>query len=542
MNLESEDEQSQIFQDRLGQWVSSQGFWFQLRHSLSGGVSNGSFLYHLFKLLSRIVIFGLIAVAGVWLFLSFKTGAESYRAELESSLKDSLDAETIELKSSNVSRGELYIGSLDAEGAKTAPYTNFELRGLKCDRVVLDQFRSNWDPGLIKISKLDIDLKAGADTEESATGFAEVYLHESEQVAVDAIDIVDTNISWGYSDRTRGSIRKSSLQAQRTPGGWRLRLRGGLFSQNWLKELQIVRMDAELTEEGLFIESAEFQKGDGKVIFKEIRLIAGQRPDLSGMVELKSVDLATIIPIKAADYLEGKITTTLTVSGSTNATEGVGFAGRVRLGDEDLVALRDEIPLLRALSVADAFNNYRRLEFRDGSFNMKTSGGRLKIDNINLKASDILTLKGKLSTRPPSLEELKLMRESGFSGGRNESGESDDESATTLRDMLANTGGSGKNLGILDDPAAVEFQRLGLNAEEDGDDASANDVVFLTNQYAGELEITLRANAFERAPNLAKEYPLDIQSGRVPMKLSLEGTIFDITKDTAEKIYRLGTR
>lgn len=542
MNAESENEQSQIFQERLGQWVSSQGFWFQLRHSMSGGVTSGRFVFHLFKLVSRVFIFGVLLLLAAWAFLSFKTGAEDFRVELESSLQKNLHAEEMDLKLSEVSNGELYIGFASALGAESAPYSEFEIRGLRCDRVVLDQFRREWDPGLIEISRLDINLKAGADTEEIAASFGEVYLQDSENVIVDSIEITEANIGWGYSDRTKGSISKSLLKAQRIHGGWRLRLRGGFFTQNWLKDLEIVQMDAEFTKSGLIIQSAEFQKGDGRVSFEGISLTAGKTPEVSGKVVLNEVALESIIPRRAANYLEGIISTDLAVSGSVNSKDGVGFAGKVRLEEKNLIALHDEIPLLRALSVADAYNNYRRLEFRKGSFSLKTRGGGMEINGINLKASDILTLEGDLSSRPPSSEELKSIREASLLGGQEVVGGGAAESASTLAEMLANAESDDDRFGVLESTTETEFKRLGLSMGDDENYGPAEDVVFLTNQYEGNLRLTLRPNAFERAPNLAAEYPVDVQSGRVPMEINLKGPIHDITSETAEKIYRLGTR
>ncbi len=263
MNVEAETEQSQNFQDRLGQWVSSQGFWFQLRYSFSGGGAKGTFLFHFLKLIARVTVFVAILAVIAWIFIVRQTGTQSYREAFRETFHEKLNAEEVDLKNFDIGKGEFYIGLLGATGGEDTFFTGFEARSLKCRMSILDRFRDTWDPGLIEISRLELGLRAGADSEEAARGMADVLFQDSEKVRIDGLQVEDTNIRWGYSVRTRGSILGSQMRAQRVSDGWRLRFRGGTFTQNWLKKLEIVELDVVVDRTGVNFEKGTFRKGEG---------------------------------------------------------------------------------------------------------------------------------------------------------------------------------------------------------------------------------------------------------------------------------------
>ena len=52
-----ESEQSQNFNERLSQWVANQGFWFQVRYSMSGSGMKGRAMFHLLRIGFRLLVF-----------------------------------------------------------------------------------------------------------------------------------------------------------------------------------------------------------------------------------------------------------------------------------------------------------------------------------------------------------------------------------------------------------------------------------------------------------------------------------------------------
>ncbi len=544
MNVEVENEQSQNFQERLGQWVSSQGFWFQLRYSFSGGGAKGAFLFHFLKLVARVSVFLVIVAIGVWIFLVRQTDTDGYVESLQEALKEKLSATEVDLKHFDIEQGEFYIGLLGATGDEDTFFTGLDIRSLKCRQGMLDRFREQWDPGLIEISRLDLGLRAGADSDEAAQGMADVLFQDSEKIRIDAIQVADANIRWGYSERTRGAVLGSKMRAQRVPEGWRLRFRGGTFTQNWLKKLEIKELDVLCDRNGVTIEKGTFIKGEGFVFFKGIKIRAGQRPAVSGAVALRKVNVSSIVPVVTRNFVEGTISGEFEVSGSTNSTEGLGFEGDVNLEGEDVLILRDRVHLLRALSVVDAFNNYRRLDFRNGSFHLKSLGGRLEVTDVNLRAGDIFTMEGNMTVRQPTDDESRLFNDAGGANAFGDAILNDDELGDAINLTLEGAAGDSESnrIGFAKQGEDTLFERLGLTIENRRQQEKAAERLFQSNQYGGKFTVTLPKDAFDRAPKLAERYPHDPQTGRIVVDVPLEGVLYEVTLPQAEEIYKLGTR
>ena len=61
-------------------------------------------------------------------------------------------------------------------------------------------------------------------------------------------------------------------------------------------------------------------------------------------------------------------------------------------------------------------------------------------------------------------------------------------------------------------------------------------------RYEGDLRITVPGDAFENTPRLRATYPVDPESGRIPIQVPLKGNIYEITHEQAEEIYLQGRR
>lgn len=539
MNGQPESDQSQNFHERLSQWVSSQGFWFQLRYSFSGGGAKGALTFHMFRLAVRVTIFLLIAAAAGWIFLINQSNSGSYSEEVITALKESLKAEEIELKGLVREQGEFSIGRLAMSGGEDTFFTVMEASTLKCKIRLFDTFKKDWDPGAITISRLDLGLRAGADSSKAAESMADVLFQKSGKMKLSTIVVNDTSLRWGYSERTRGSILGSKMRAVKTPDGWRLRFRGGTFTQNWLKRLEVVELDVVFSREGIVFEKAVFKKDQGFVTLQNMKVKAGERPEVSGTMDLRKIDISSIVPLGVRNFVEGTISGEFKVSGSTNSVGGVGFEGDVVLAGDDLIVLRDRVHLLRALSVVDAFNNYRRLDFRKGSFRMKTRAGRMEVTDVKLRAGDLFTMQGDMTVRLPTAEESI-----GFQNvGDGEDGAilNDDGLDITLKRAAKGLGQS-KGVGFAKSRDESLFDRLGLSIENRRLKDKAAERLTRTYRYEGLFTVTLLRDAFARAPKLQKMYPGNGANGRVVMDVPLEGVLYDVTLKQANEIYEKGAR
>jgi hypothetical protein len=544
MNGQPESEQLQNFHERLSHWVSSQGFWFQLRYSLSGGGSKGALTFHVLRLSARLAVFSILVAAGLFIFLFKQTGMESYRQELRNSIKEKLGATEIELGGFERQQGEFYISKLALAGSERTFFTGLEIRNIKCKRSIFDSFRKEWDPGLISISRADLGLRAGSDSSAAAESMADVYFQDTGNLKLNSILVNDMSIRWGYSERTRGSIRNSKMRAERIPEGWKLKFTGGTFTQNWLKRLEIEELDVVFGRNGIVFEKAVFRKSQGYVTLTNLKVKAGERPEVSGKMNLRKVSLTSIVPVGVRNFVEGAISGELKVFGSTNSTEGVGFEGDIALEGEDIVTLRDRIHLLRALSVVDAFNNYRRIDFRDGSFHMKTHGGKMELSAVKVSAGSQLGMKGEMTVRLPTTEEMAAYSASG-SNGDDSAILTDDElegDADITLERAAAKAADARRVGFGKDEEETLFEKLGLRIENRRLEEKAAERLSHSYRYEGLFELSLPKETFEKAPKLGEIYPAREADGRILMEVPLSGVLYDLTLGQADEIYEKGAR
>lgn len=408
-----ESEQSQNFNERLSQWVANQGYWFQVRYSISGSGTTGTAMFHLMRLSVRLLIFLLIASAGYWVYLVKRTGSEGFREDFQRVMEESLSATESMMGGLVVERGQFVINRLATTGSGETFFSSFEARNIRGKIGLLHGQGRRWDPGTISISKLDLELNAGADDAEAAERISAAIFRFSPDVVITNLDVTDASLRWGYSERTRGSISNSAMKVQRGKDTLRMSFQGGTFSQNWLRDLEIVSLVINATPDGLVFEQAKFQRKRGTVDFSGLSVSGGQRPGVDGIAKIRMLDLENALPAALTSFVEGSISGDFKVSGSTNTSEGIGFEGQVTLDGQDKIMLRDRVFLLKALSVVDYVRNYHRTDFSSGSFSMKSGGGSLVLSDVSLTADELLTLEGGMRVRLPTAEETRIAMQQG---------------------------------------------------------------------------------------------------------------------------------
>ena len=259
------------------------------------------------RLTARFAVFLLIVAAGGWVYLLKQSDMSSYQERFQSTLKEKLGANEIELRGLERRQGQFSISRLTMSGKESTFFTGLEVRNLKCRKTLLDVLRKEWDPGVITISRVDLGLRAGSDSLEAAESIADVYFQDTGGIKLESIVVNDLSVSWGFSERTRGSIVGTSMKAERLADGWRLRFKGGVFTQNWLKRLEIDEIDLVFGRQGIVFEKAQFRKGEGYVSFLDLKVNAGDRPEVSGMLRLRKIDVASLLPLSVRNFVEGTL-------------------------------------------------------------------------------------------------------------------------------------------------------------------------------------------------------------------------------------------
>ena len=334
---------------------------------------------------------------------------------------------------------------------------------------------------------------------------------------------------------------------QRVNNSWRMILKGGFLSQNWLNRIEVVEMVVLCTPEEIFFEKADLKQGDGTIDLAGLRIKTGERPKVDGIAKIRSIAIENLAPLSTRNYLDGSISGDFTVFGSTNSSEGIGFEGQVLMDGKDLISLRDRIHILKALSVVDFSRNYHRVDFREGSFQLRVAGGGLELSEVNLKAEDLFTLEGALKVRLPTKKEIEdaIAKGEGGSDSALSDGEDDalvskpnaQKAAVDLTLKRAAMESENDRMGRSRDEGQSLFERLSFNYELRSLQQQASERMSRMLRYEGSFRITIPADAFERAPRLQSEYPLDASIGRVPIIVPVQGYLYEVTAKQADDIY-----
>jgi hypothetical protein len=550
-------EQSKNFNERLSQWVESQGFWFQLRYSMAVGGAKGWALTHLIRLAVRVLVFLLVVIVGIWVYLMKRTDSARFGQALRHDLQAALSAKDIEMKGGARSKGQLEITRLAAEGGNASFFSALEARNIRCQMGLVDGVLGIWKPGTISMAKLEVDLRAGADDAQGAAKLAEAVFWKSATFEANSFEIANATVRWGYSERTEGAIESSNLKIQRTENGWRMNFRGGTFHQNWLRGLEIVNLLVRCELGGLVFEKAEFKQGQGTLDFSGLRVISGERPEVQGTAKIRRLVLDELLPEAPKSFLNGSLSGNFQVFGSTNSLEGVGFDGKVVLDGKDEITLREQVQLLKAFSVVDYARNYRRIDFQEGSFRLKTSHGGLELTEVKLKSGNLLTLEGDMKVRLPTQEEIRVLTEQGpgaesgpgtgsvfFSTGEYKAGKDKETVKEEAQFTLKHAAREARKIkeGKPNPDSLSLFDRQSLSLEIRHLQRQSSERLSHMLRYSGVFQITLPGDAFERGPKLQARYPVDPVSGRIPMMVPIEGALYELTLKQAEEIYTLGRR
>jgi hypothetical protein len=278
---------------------------------------------------------------------------------------------------------------------------------------------------------------------------------------------------------------------------------------------------------------------------KGVRVSGGERPQVTGQVKMRNVQVEAILPPALRSFIEGSLSGEFRVFGSTNSSDGVGYEGKVSLDGGDVLSLRERIHILKALSVVDYSRNYHRVDFREGSFQMKTFRGGMELSGVNLKADDLFSMEGRMTVRQPTPEETQeAVAKSGTAEG-SPVFEAGDVPQKGVGDFSMNRVEL-ESRRIQDGKQSPEslglFDRMGLGVEMRRMQEQASERMSRMLRYEGMFLISLPGDAFERAPRLQELYPADSATGRVPMRVPIEGHLYELTLKQAEDIYERGQR
>lgn len=537
----------QSFQERLSHWVASQGFWFQLRYSTAAGGGLGAVGVRFLSLMLRVVLVLALVAAGGWVYLVKRTDSPQFPLVLASDLQTTLSGQNAKVTGFQQSKGQGYIHNLQVKGTADSFFDQLEAREVRFQMDVLDGVKGTWNLGPLRLTSMDMIVKAGADSDEDAAKAIGSLFHTYQKHRFGVIEVTSANVYWGYSDKTRGSITGSRLVASKlNENTWKLEFKGGHISQNWIHGWAIDHLTVLCSRSGLQINEMVFRQGRGKLTGK-LNVTSGAKPMWDGKLQMEALPLDSALPDMFSGMLEGSITGQLTVSGSTNSQEGLYYRGDLLIEKDDQVVLRDRIPLLRALSVVDSYNSYKRVICNSGSCSFSYGAGEIALTGVDFNAGDLMGLRGEIRMRPATEKEVEeALAKTGagrsstqtFLSAVDEEQQKIDQAkgnkGITLRDAATSRSGATGS----EERAFSIFDQQ--NAAAQPTPQSSRERTARMPRYEGKLTVTLPFDVFQRAPDLQRIYPADPAKHRVALEVPLKGNLFDLTLEQAERLYEAG--
>jgi hypothetical protein len=524
-------ERLNAFQTRMNEWVSGQGLLFQLSHG--GTVQGGKSAF--FAGMMRLVVRGilLLMVLGVvgWILMAKRVQFGWFRDQLGEGISTVLGADSAEVGGVGRERGQLTIAKIVLEGGEESFFYNAEMSGVRTTMGLTDGMLTPWDGGRVWIKELHTKVKSGADTDEAAAKAFQSIFRGSDRFQFRVVDVEDATVTWGYSAMHRGSIRDSHLVATKTDdGGWNMVFTGGRLSQNWLRRLEIERIEVLVTPDGVVFEDVRLKQESGTVQMRVEFMTGGSRPTMKGAGSFNGVPIGNLIAPEYREFIGGEFSGSFTLDGSTNSQEGFGMTVKVKLEEGDRIELRDRFSMFRAISAADRFRSYKKVRFDTGQFDFQTGGGLMKVSDIWLSAQDLMRLEGGFLVRPPTNEEVAALLKVGARatvGGLPLGRRPGDEDAGD--ELSLKRAGAAKKK---DDKNGIRPSII-LGKEFGGGETRLLEEDALQREQSapileGRVRLGLIREVFDRSPALERLYPVDPDEGVRWLELPLNGNIYSV--------------
>ena len=198
--------------------------------------------------------------------------------------------------------------------------------------------------------------------------------------------VTSTNLSWGYSNYTKGAINDAHFTL--TPDQHRptFTLHSGVFEQNFLKDLEV--------------KSGQIICEPDQILFEDIHLETPYiHSSLSGSIQinnhmpvdmhmnLHTLDLAYFHEYFGFNFLSGSVTGKVHISGDLNSNSGLVYKGSVSIPKEAKLIFKNESPIVYQITTVSKLPTQNKIVFTEGNFDFQVDKNICTIENISLSST-----------------------------------------------------------------------------------------------------------------------------------------------------------
>lgn len=391
------------YENRISDWIGSQGIFFQLRYART--IRANSLVRQFGNLAIKLLVISALILSLSYFILGRYFESDHYAEKMTKHVQEAFGVTEIEGKEFRRARGTGSYQGLTLTGGDRSFFYQSTMAGFRAPLSYFTGLSKKWAPDLINIERLEINLKSGGEEKEMREAFA-VVLDSFGGEGVRSIQVDDFSCDWGYSKLTYGSLGNTKMQAELKDGAWVVSFSGGTFQQNWIRNCEILNGEILINSSGLEVVALDLAHGQGslKISGKVGAPIEKPNFDLKGI--FKDLALDRFIDVSGEtvrEFLEGHISGDLRITGSTNSL--IKVEGNAGVAEGLSLTIRERWPVLKAVSIMDPRRTFRRINFSEGGFEFTTQGGGLEVRNLSLSAKDKAKLVGDFKTRLPSQSE-----------------------------------------------------------------------------------------------------------------------------------------
>lgn len=399
------------FNDAMNEWAAKQSFFQNPRNRIIHPDPSLPWVFRALGYLFRLLVVVLIATILLLYGMKKYVGGQAFGTMMAEKVGALLDAEEYEGRRYvwKGTRGTTKLFS--AKGSEQAFYKDLKAISISFSMPRSAFFGDAWKLKSLDIAELDMTLRVGRSTNAArvpellptlAAGFG--INPNLERLSFDLMEIAHTNLRWGVSKTTQGSILDAPMDIIRDAGNWTLRFKGGTLFQNWWNGFAIRSLDVQLRDGKLLFTNAKFglPKGGSANLTGDMTL--GAIPQANLQMNISDAEVAGLIPAAFHRFLGGEVNASIAITGSPNTRSGLATDATL----EVVGARLRNLPAFEALSLLLETSRVRHLPLTSGTVQFETSDGEWRVTDIDIQCEGVGVLRGNFTVSERKVEQETL--------------------------------------------------------------------------------------------------------------------------------------
>lgn len=357
----------------------------------------------------RLLLF--LCVGGlVFAYLAIKNlNDNSFKNKLVSGFADMTGATSHEMRFASWKNTTGFVRQFRAEGGDHSFYRALQLWETKFELDPTSLYSESWELKNFVIDRVIAELRSGgADSVERKSEFpSSIQVNGGLGISpnllktrVSPIEINSLSLNWGVSLATHGELQDArAVLSYQSMSQWKIAIRDGTLSQNWLKSAELKQLKVERQPGKLLFRDGELvfrgkmaeQEGSGSL---EGEVTTEVNPRLGLELVFQSVPVSAFLSSNVDQFFspDTRISGSNLITGSTNLKSGVVHGIKATVDGGSL----QNVPILSALAYLTKINYF---PITSGKIAITTEGRNISVESLVLESAGVgrIVIEGKIA-------------------------------------------------------------------------------------------------------------------------------------------------